>query len=538
MNEIQKEENPLILNQHSALTTFQLKEGKYYPINVEKINFSILEKMQKILIKEFKDVYLSTYNQLGLKSNEIKSLTDNTFKNKELTIAEDKINIKALTKLAIEIKEYKEKQINKVNTNDKEKNKLLKDLKETALTKLANDQMQVLVTQQEINEILIDIKEYCKEKAIKQCVEETTIDFTMLANKLETNSTVLKKQLKNSMGTVLEFNYIDRKNLNIDITSNLIASVKFTHDKKNNRTWMTFQIPQEILRLLLMPEIYVPIANIAVNKIEGKFTYRLHGLFEDHIKRGVVELSKEELFNFLTLPKSYSNRKNLVEYVLDPTIEDIKRVSGMIVTYDFLPDFAWEKIRFNLKRGKGVKKDNIPILTKDEKISVEKNDLILNEIKKAKKNLYVSQAWNKRVDNKIIRIYRNEDEKYVAYILRSIYKNLKTPVKTTLVQYINGIIKKLDRKEIEKVIFTQNIHIEEAEVLDENKKSEDNIQDDFIYNMFLEMNETSKENIEKKAKELYLIDTGTEEITGIHESIFERAKKNLIVNVLKQQFSG
>lgn len=83
------------------------------------------------------------------------------------------------------------------------------------------------------------------------------------------------------------------------------------------------------------------------------------------------------------------------------------------------------------------------IKIKESKDNIEFSDEILERIKKAKRNIYVMRAWDKRTDTKIKKIYREEGEERTKEILNILYKNLTTNVKTTLVQYINGIIKNL-----------------------------------------------------------------------------------------------
>ncbi|MGL4910612.1 MAG: replication initiator protein A [Cetobacterium sp.] len=64
-------------------------------------------------------------------------------------------------------------------------------------------------------------------------------------------------------------------------------------------------------------------------------------------------------------------------------------------------------------------------------------------IQKSKKNIYVSRSWDKRTDTKIRKIFIEEGEIILAEVLKIIYKNLNSNIKTTLVQYINGVLKNL-----------------------------------------------------------------------------------------------
>lgn len=75
---------------------------------------------------------------------------------------------------------------------------------------------------------------------------------------------------------------------------------------------------------------------------------------------------------------------------------------------------------------------------------------VVNLIYKAKKNIYISRSWDKRTDTKIRKIYTEDGEEFVSEVLKIIYKNLNKNIKTTLVQYINGVLKNLYKSETPK----------------------------------------------------------------------------------------
>lgn len=78
------------------------------------------------------------------------------------------------------------------------------------------------------------------------------------------------------------------------------------------------------------------------------------------------------------------------------------------------------------------------------------SEKILEKIAKAKKNIYVSRSWEKRVDNKIIKIVSEKGEEFAIELLNQLYKSLTGPIKTTLVQYISGISKNMEKEKQEK----------------------------------------------------------------------------------------
>jgi hypothetical protein len=68
---------------------------------------------------------------------------------------------------------------------------------------------------------------------------------------------------------------------------------------------------------------------------------------------------------------------------------------------------------------------------------------VQSKIIKCKRNIYVSKSWNKRVDNKLKKIIIEDGEAAAIEILDLLYKRLNSEIKSTLVQYINGILRNL-----------------------------------------------------------------------------------------------
>lgn len=85
--------------------------------------------------------------------------------------------------------------------------------------------------------------------------------------------------------------------------------------------------------------------------------------------------------------------------------------------------------------------------TKHKEPAVEFPEGIIERVQKAKRNIYVQRAWDRRTDNKIKKIYREEGEAIAKEVLSILYKNLNGNIKTTLVQYINGILKNISSDE-------------------------------------------------------------------------------------------
>lgn len=102
-----------------------------------------------------------------------------------------------------------------------------------------------------------------------------------------------------------------------------------------------------------------------------------------------------------------------------------------------------EIIEVSEVKPESILKEKVTKKVSKKKDEIEFSEEILERIKKAKRNIYVLKAWDKRTDTKIKKIYREDGEERTKDILNILYKNLTTNVKTTLVQYINGIIKNL-----------------------------------------------------------------------------------------------
>lgn len=95
-----------------------------------------------------------------------------------------------------------------------------------------------------------------------------------------------------------------------------------------------------------------------------------------------------------------------------------------------------------------IEVEPLEITPKSAKIITETYDFsdeILEKIKKAKRNIYVQKSWDKRTDTKIKKILREEGEERVVEVLNILYKNLQGNIRTTLVQYINGVLKNLSK---------------------------------------------------------------------------------------------
>ncbi|MGL5053458.1 MAG: replication initiator protein A [Cetobacterium sp.] len=173
-------------------------------------------------------------------------------------------------------------------------------------------------------------------------------------------------------------------------------------------------------------------------------------------------------------------------------------------------------------------------------------------IQKSKKNIYVSKSWDKRTDTKIKKIFIEEGEIILIEVLKIIYKNLNSNIKTTLVQYINGVLKNLLSQENdvskqnltlfnnigkEKGLITKNKVNQERkivkkpvinslkELIDETEISVD------ILNVFDEYDEYEKLKIEERAINLCSLE---ENIDVNFLLTMKRKSKKIYFNTIKR----
>jgi hypothetical protein len=216
-------------------------------------------------------------------------------------------------------------------------------------------------------------------------------------------------------------------------------------------------------------------------------------------------------------------------------------------------------------KNKGAQQIKLGIKTHVEKVEVkdidELSEDILKAISKAKRNIFVSKNWNKRVENKILKLYKDEGEALVLHILKILYSNLKTDISKTLVAYINGILKNIkgDADLLEEIktpkkkiaIKKEEIshhEIEDAEIVDskkvktkeKTKSTEEKVEivdpiDKLLLELYEKMEEKEREELLIRAKEMFKLDSKLEKFTKIHEKIFKSVEKIYLLKILKKE---
>lgn len=440
---IKNNEKDRVLKQHSALITFKTDQ-EYFNIEAEKSIISILTDTQLELQRLFVDIYKPYLYRLFPNSQTRDDLLKIAYVNngiKKINIDFSNIKKEEVLKIKDEIIRKKIEATHSSLIDKTKREKYLLDIENIDVKKLSMTNIELLeYTDNEIIELIESIKDVCIYETLNRYGRTKIIDFTSFANRLGLNSNRLKEKLIKASKVQLTFNYIDKKNLKIESVSNMIASIAFI--RKKRVTWMSYQIPDEILKHLLMPEIYAYLQEKNAHKLTGKYSIRLYTFLKDHIKFGTVTISKEECQNFFQLPKTYmSNKRHLTSRFLIPTIADIKVKTGMNIEYELIPNYNYKEIKFTMRQQILKTKDDNQYITIDALSGIEIDENVAKAIIKAKRNIYVNKAWTKHVDNKILILIRDYSSSFACELLNDLYNNLKEEVKTTLVQYINGIIK-------------------------------------------------------------------------------------------------
>ena len=176
--------------------------------------------------------------------------------------------------------------------------------------------------------------------------------------------------------------------------------------------------------------------------LKSKYSKRIFQLLKQYESIGKRDISIEDLKRFLECNTDGYKKLYVFETrILKPSLEDINTNTSMKIDYE------------KIKNGRKVagfhffinENSKISTLKKENKKIKDQNKDISEKIKKAKdkakKNIHVSKKWDFRTDAKIKRLIKEYGEEYTVDILNELYKGCKKEILTTVVQYINGIIK-------------------------------------------------------------------------------------------------
>ena len=191
-----KTETENMLKQHTALTTY-LPINDYYNIHVEKVLFSLQKYKQNIMYKDFYDIFRNYLNKILINEKENDNIINMIYK-KDIEIDSDYFKTLSLNKKELkifynEIEEFNnsinhtvdslsiEKQQQMVSLKiDKLFNKIVNEKESTNCTLFSEEDKTI--NENDILNIIYDIKEYSRKKVILKHLPAVSIDLTSLAN--------------------------------------------------------------------------------------------------------------------------------------------------------------------------------------------------------------------------------------------------------------------------------------------------------------------------------------------------------------------
>lgn len=444
-----------ILKQHTALTTFKVTKGKYFNLQCEKIIFHLLKSKQNemyqyfysLLEKELKNIFPSDkfgkdiIDQIYKKEFSVQNFAPNGIEvNKyELDTLYRKIHeFNDLTentykKLSAKQREYCDIQVLAIKPN----------LSSSKLLTYKEQSTSLKLNEEEILSIIKDVKTYARQSTILKFALPENLDLTTLGNQVGiTNMTNLKKYLLEAQETRLLFNFINLKKIEVEIDAPYITGITFI-SHKGKGTIFNYQIPIAILSLNLLPEIYAPLNELEVQKMAGKYTYRIYSILKDHVNKGSLELTKEQLKDCLGLTdRTIANSSTLKKNVLDPAIIELNEISNLECTYELIPPKRYRSVLFTMRTNNSKVIEVLKVVKdEEEKLNYKDDEELVKKVEHIKHNIYISRAWDKRVENKINKLLNEVGRSFVIEILDDLYNNLKSDIEITLVAYINGILK-------------------------------------------------------------------------------------------------
>jgi len=206
--------------------------------------------------------------------------------------------------------------------------------------------------------------------------------------------------------------------------------------------------------------------------LNSKYSKRIFQLLKQYESIGKRDIELDRLKRYLECDtEGYKKLYVFETRILKPSLADINTNTNMNITYDKIKSgrkvvgfkFSIDE-NYKIQRQTTIKPKKVTSKTKEVK-EFSKN--INKGIDKAKKNIYVSKKWDFRTDAKIKRLIKDQGEDYTIDILNELYKGCKKEIQTTVVQYINGIIKnKAKQNKVQKTKRVQNVTIEEEAVKD------------------------------------------------------------------------
>lgn len=444
--------NEKILKHHSVLSSFKIvsSNNKYLSNNAER-SMLILKLHTQL---NMNNVFFATlefflknllYDESKICEAKKIFVKLETIKEDELFLEPKDINMEALSEIAEKCEIFFNNKLKNAYLNNEEKQTYIKSHNESIL--LNYMKRNKIKNKSELKMVLEAVKDFLRLLTIDKFTGSQVINLTALKRLLNVpNMTKFKKEIKEIPSVILDFNLINKKNLKIEVKAPYISSVSFKTQKKN--VWLEYEIPESILNLLLNPSNYVTILPEETIKLKGKYSIRLYCFLKDYAYRGTVEITRKECEEFLMIPASSMNNKNtLITTIIEPTLAEILLHMSLEVDYQLIPDSGnFDKIRFQIKElnvnFKILDPNVIDVNNVGE--NLEDNKVIMERIENLKENEIIYKNWNKRIENKINKVYLEKGEKFLLDLLNRLEEEYAG--ENTLVGEANLILKKMNKE--------------------------------------------------------------------------------------------
>lgn len=394
-------------------------------------------------------------------------------------------------------------------------------------------------------------------------IEFEISDFIVnfLGNKMNrTYYTKVEQALKNMKNTEYQFTISNHtklgKNRFEDNEFKLLTYQKLEHGRKkyyrvrlnknilykiDGKRYIKYN-SRELLRILakdpIAGRIYKYICKIRFNENRGHLSIRtlaaIVPLKTEQITERVNKKGKKKEYVLSRLKqvniricKAFDNLVDL-GYILKYSNTFAKKDNTYYIDYEFNSEkdgdchISQHTLKIKEENSKNIIEgeiisENTTFIPHKKERQLEFSYKIMDAIEKARKNFRINKVWNKNVDNKINKIIVENGEKMALEVLRILY-NTNAEIGRTLVQYINGILKNINKGATGKnlTLFGDNAGKTKNQINKRRKPLKKKIKSNGgeIKNTmedFLKLDEMKKLSIEQKALELYTEETGNNE---------------------------
>lgn len=353
-----------------------------------------------------------------------------------------------------------------------------------------------------VNSNLELLKEELREKAVKNYSGIQELNLTKLARENSINITRIRDELEVLGGKWFVFNFINRKRIPKELITRVVKEVEF--EQREEGLIFRYQIPEKVLNFLVFPDQYASIDMEIIKNLKLKYAIKLYLLVIDHKKRGILELTKQEIMESFSLPASYSKDKNLfLKKFLIPTLKELEEVAKLKLTYSFKKNCPLQGLELKIER------KNI-VFTKK----------IFEKIEFVQRNRFIKKSWDEKAHNFLLNYFEEQGEEMTRRLLQSAYEKLTNPIKTTLTNYFLVLSKKLEidfqEKEVESCMKFEKIQSEESE--------------NWSWKYYETLAPSEQKIYKNLARLLFQEKTGSEKI---HEEFFRASFKSLISEILE-----